>query len=107
MHAVNAPPHAEKVTLDFMERSAMKRVLHPPYSPDLTPPDFYLFGNIKQFLRGYEFADRETLLHAIDDILSGIEKVILEDVFLSWMERLCQCSSAAGEYVQCTTFLRA
>jgi hypothetical protein len=51
-------------------------------------------------LRGYEFADREALLYTIEDVLRGMEKVILEDVFLSWMERLCQCGSAAGEYVE-------
>jgi hypothetical protein len=39
-------------------------------------------------------------------VLRGIEKVILEDVFLSWMERLHQCSSAAGEYVEETKFVR-
>jgi hypothetical protein len=57
VHAGNARPHTVKVTLDFMERNAMKRASHPPYSPDLAPPDFYVFGPVKQLLRGYEFAD--------------------------------------------------
>jgi histone-lysine N-methyltransferase SETMAR len=74
MHADEAPPHTAKVTLDLMECNAMKRARHPPYSPDLVPSDFPLFGHIKQFLRGYEFADREGLLHAIENILGGIKK---------------------------------
>jgi hypothetical protein len=100
VHADNARPHTVKVTLNFMERNAMKRAPHPSYSPDLVPLDFYLFGHVKQLLRGHEFADRQALLHATEDILRGNEKVTLEDIFLSWMERLCQCDSAAGEYMK-------
>jgi hypothetical protein len=68
VHADNACPHTAKVTLDFLRRNAMKRAQHPPYSPDFAPSDFYLFGRVKQLLTGYEFADREALLHAIEDI---------------------------------------
>jgi Holliday junction resolvasome RuvABC endonuclease subunit len=64
------------------------------------PSDFYLFGHVKQLLRGYGFADREALVHAIQNILRGIEKVILENVSLNWMERLLQYGSATGEYVE-------
>jgi transposase len=100
VHAENARFHTVNATLDFLERNAMKRVPHLPYSPDLAPSDFYLFGHVKQLLRRYEFADREALLHVIENILKGIKTMILEDVFLSWVERLRQCGSAAGEYVE-------
>jgi hypothetical protein len=89
VHAHNARTHTGKVTLDFMERNAAKRAPHPPCSPDLAPSDFYLFGHVKQLL-----------------ILRVIEKMILEDVFLSEMERLRQCGIAAGEYVESTKLLR-
>jgi hypothetical protein len=52
----------------------MKRGPHPPYSPDLAPPDFYLFAHVEQLPKGSEFADREALLHGIEDILRDIEK---------------------------------
>ena len=29
----------------------------PPYSPDLAPSDFHLFGPMKDYLRGYQFTD--------------------------------------------------
>jgi hypothetical protein len=86
--------------LDFMERSAMKGGPHPPYSPDLAQLDFSRFGYVKQLLRGYEFGDREALLYAIEHILRGVEKLILEDAFLGWMERPRQSGSAAGEHVE-------
>jgi histone-lysine N-methyltransferase SETMAR len=31
--------------------------IYPPYSPDLAPSDFYLFGRLKSDLQGMRFAD--------------------------------------------------
>jgi hypothetical protein len=67
---------------------------------DAIPSDFYLFGYVKQFLSGYQFADQDSLLEAVSDILVGIEKVILERVFHNWIEGLCQCSATGGEYME-------
>jgi hypothetical protein len=60
----------------------MERVLYPPYSPDLTHCDFYLFGYVKESLTRKEIAHQEELLEAINSILENIEKMILEQVFL-------------------------
>jgi hypothetical protein len=32
--------------------------------------------------------------------LEGIEKVILERVFLAWMDRLAWCDAINGEYIE-------
>jgi hypothetical protein len=73
---------------------------HPPYSPDLTPSDFYLFDYIKQLLLGCEFTDRDPLLQAVSNILGGIEKATLEGVFCNWKETLHQSIATGGEYVE-------
>jgi hypothetical protein len=83
-----------------MERNSIQRAPHPACSPDLASSDFYLFGYVKQLLSGSQFADQDSLLQAVSDILVSIEKVTLESVFLNWMERLRQCSVADGEYVE-------
>jgi hypothetical protein len=80
-----------------MEQNSMQRAPHPAYSLDLAPSDFYLFGYVKQLLSGCQFADQESLLQAVSDILVGIEKLTLGSFFHNWMERLCQCSEAGGE----------
>jgi hypothetical protein len=87
------------MTPQFMEQNSMQRAPHPVCSPDLAPSDFYLFGDVKQLLSGYQFADQDPLLQAVSDILVGIEKVTLESLFHNWIERLCQCSATGGEYV--------
>jgi hypothetical protein len=44
LHAGNARPHTAKVLTDYITHNGMKRAPHPPYSPDLAPSDFILFG---------------------------------------------------------------
>ena len=49
-----------RVTVDDKARTLSLSVgkallLHPPYSPDLAPSDFHLFGLLKEFMRGTKF----------------------------------------------------
>jgi histone-lysine N-methyltransferase SETMAR len=100
VHADNTRPDTAKMTSQFMEQNSMPRAPYPAYSPDLAPSDFYLFGYVKQLLSGCQFADQDSLLQAVSDILAGIGKIILESVFHNWMERLCQCNETGGECVE-------
>jgi hypothetical protein len=59
----------------------MKSAPHPPYSPDLAPSDFYLFGYVKRCFVGVPFEDGDQLLAAVEGVLEGIEKVTLQAVF--------------------------
>jgi histone-lysine N-methyltransferase SETMAR len=38
---------------------------HPPYSPDLAPPDFHMFGRLKDTLRGRKFRDDTNTQNAV------------------------------------------
>jgi hypothetical protein len=42
----------------------MAVILHPPYSPDLAPCDFFLFPKIKLKLKGRRFDTVEEDIHA-------------------------------------------
>jgi histone-lysine N-methyltransferase SETMAR len=52
-----------------MGHNEMVIAAHPPYSPDLAPSDFYLFGHMKGLLRGEPFETGERLLSAVEGIL--------------------------------------
>jgi hypothetical protein len=52
----------------------MKSVPHPPYSPDLAPLDFYLFGDVKKCLAGLSFEDADQLLAAVESVPERSEK---------------------------------
>jgi hypothetical protein len=106
IRADNARLHGATMTEQFLEQNAMKRVLYRASSRDLAQPAFDLFCNVKQLLVGQEFPDGEALLRRINAILGGIEKVILENVSLEWLERLRRCVNTDGEYVDELNSLR-
>jgi hypothetical protein len=47
VHADNARPHTARFSVEFFEDHQMKTAPHPPYSLDIVPSDFYLFGYVK------------------------------------------------------------
>jgi hypothetical protein len=77
----------------------MKQATHHPYSPDLAPSDFLLFGYVKGKLMGYRAETAFELLVRIRVILGEIPRETLNAVFLEWMERLQNCVQVDGEYV--------
>ena len=44
----NARVHTCKVSMDSVERNGYELILHPAYSSDLAPSDFFLFPNLKK-----------------------------------------------------------
>jgi hypothetical protein len=68
-----SPYTAKKVT-EFLAGNGMKRVPHPPDSPDLAPCDFYLCGYIKGRPAGASFDEPDSRLQAIDVIFQSVEK---------------------------------
>jgi hypothetical protein len=49
-------------------------ILHAPYSPDLAPSDFYLFGYVKRCLASLSFEDADQFLASVECVPEGIEK---------------------------------
>jgi hypothetical protein len=74
--------------------------LHPPFSPDLAPSDFYLFGRVKTALMGVTFEDDNQLFQDVMDVLRRIPRNELEAVFDAWLVRLDACIQRAGDYVE-------
>jgi histone-lysine N-methyltransferase SETMAR len=56
----NACPYTAAHTAEMFQKLKFDAMAHPPYSPDLTPSDYNLFGTLKEALRGYRFtSDKE------------------------------------------------
>jgi hypothetical protein len=73
-------------------------VSHPLYSPDITPPDFWLFGHVKNSLAGRTFDKAEQLLEAITEFLDEIQPSKLEVVLSHWIERFRWVLENNGDY---------
>ena len=55
LHHDDAPAHASLLILSYLAKHQPSVVPHPPYTPDLTPADFFLFPKLKTTLKGRRF----------------------------------------------------
>jgi histone-lysine N-methyltransferase SETMAR len=99
-HFDKATPHTATVSLAFLDSHRMRRTLQPPFSPDLAPSDFYLFGKLKTTLMGSVFENEQELLDGIIKILDQITRDELESAFEKWVARLNICIHRGGDYVE-------
>jgi hypothetical protein len=88
-------PHERKVTPQFgnepicntrteigpLEQSEFKRMEHPAYRLDLAACDFFLFGYMKEQLKGRSFAEEEELLSVLSEPMSDIPRAMMLQVF--------------------------
>ncbi|KDR07625.1 Histone-lysine N-methyltransferase SETMAR, partial [Zootermopsis nevadensis] len=61
----NARPHTSPRTREEITKLGWTVLPHPPYSPDLAPSDFHLFGPLKDAIRGTRFEDDESVIQAV------------------------------------------
>ena len=69
----NASSHKCEVK-SFLASEKVKVLNHPPYSPDLSPCDFFLFPRLKKMLSGNKYTSRSSLGSAIYQCLQQISK---------------------------------
>ena len=99
IHVDNAPSHRAKITQTAIHDLGFTALPHPPYSPDLAPSDFYLFGYLKGAIRGKIFSSIEELQDDILAKISLISQKTLRKVYNEWISRLERCTCGGGEYV--------
>jgi transposase len=70
----NAPAHKAARVCQFLTPEYVTTRYHPPYSPDLSPPDCFLFPKLKMKLKGLHFADVAKIQEAVTDELKKFQK---------------------------------
>ncbi|GFO24201.1 transposase [Plakobranchus ocellatus] len=58
----NARPHTSRQTQDALRQLELTTLLHPAYSPDLAPSDYYLFPQLKKYLKGHHYDDDKEVI---------------------------------------------
>jgi hypothetical protein len=96
LHLDNTTPH--QATQDF-DRLGIARLPNPPYSQNLAPCDFWLFGTLKRKLEGSTFGDQIKVLLPVNTIFSKIPREEFISVFDEWKSRLHECIDRRGEYL--------
>ncbi|CAH1978130.1 unnamed protein product [Acanthoscelides obtectus] len=91
LHQDNASSHTAQKTRQYLTEETVELLDHPPYTPDLSPNDFFTFPKIKNRIRGQRFQLEE----AIDAFKNDRNKC-----FENWFEHMQMCINLRGEYFE-------
>ncbi|KAJ4450592.1 hypothetical protein ANN_02017 [Periplaneta americana] len=79
----NAPAHRAIIVKNFLARHNITALDHPPYSPDLSPPDYFLFPRLKSHLKGRRFNAEEVIANATRAL-----RRVSQNGFQAWFQEL-------------------
>ncbi|CAH1969153.1 unnamed protein product [Acanthoscelides obtectus] len=92
LHQDNASSHRAQKTRQYLTEENVELLDHPPYSPGLSPNDFFTFPKIKNRLRDQRLQSPE---EAVDAFKNAWNKC-----FENWFERMQMCINLRGEYFE-------
>ena len=79
----NAPAHKSAMVQEYLKESGLDVLDHPPYWPDLSPCDLWLFPRLKEMLAGHHFDSHCGIGSAVYQCLQHIPK---EDYWAAFLE---------------------
>ncbi|KAJ4434269.1 hypothetical protein ANN_22821 [Periplaneta americana] len=96
----NAPAHRSILVQEELVRQQVAVLPHPPYSPDLSPCDFFLFPLMKSILRGRNFYAAEKVMTATREAVRHLPANIFQRCFQQLHQRWQTCIAANGDYIE-------
>ena len=97
LHVDNARVHTSLKATEFLEGLPFIKFPHPPYSPDIAPCDFFLFGYLKRKL-AMDGVHASDITNVVRKYLVEIDSEVYLHVFDHWHDRLKWVASHGGEY---------
>lgn len=106
-----ASPHIEKSVMNLLKQTFAERLisrnapfLWPPRSPDLTPPDFYLWGYLKSVVYQNNPQNLNDLKQEIEAAVKSIQRNTLTAVFNGFVRRCRECVQLKGRHLDSVIF---
>lgn len=100
LHHDNAPAHRSQLVREFLAKHQIPQVLQPPYSPDLSPCDLFLFPKIKSALKGKRFEDIPAIKGNTTEQLKLVPKALFHKCFQQWQQHWEKCIRSEGDYFE-------
>ena len=91
----NAPVHNSILVTDYLTKMNIKTVPQPPYSPDLTPCDFWFFSKLK----GCRYERIEDMKEAVT-VLDTLLQKDFHGSFQKLLEQYNKCIASGGDYFE-------
>jgi len=96
----NARPHTACSTVATIQDLPFECLPHPPYSPDLTPSDFHVFGPLQEAMGGKSFRSDEEVQQAVYEWLHSQPKDFFSRGIHALPKRWNTCMERNGDYVE-------
>jgi len=75
-------------------------VPQPPYSPDLSPCDFFLFPKLKFHLKGRHLGNVDNIQKVVTDQLRALPHDDFQHCYREWEQRLRRSVASEGKYFE-------
>ena len=99
LHHDNTPCHTAVSINEFLAEKSIPVVPQPPYLPDLSRCDFFLFPLLKNHLKGGHFVTLDNIQKSVTDELEGIPAEAFQHCYEQWKQYHHRCVAAQGNYV--------
>ena len=96
----DTPAHKSATVQEYLNKSGLDVLDHPPYSPNLSPCDFWLFPILKEMLAGHRFESRCGIGSEVYLYLQHIPKEDYQTEFRKWVDRCKMCVEADRAYFE-------
>jgi histone-lysine N-methyltransferase SETMAR len=80
------------------DQGSIQRAPNTPYSPDISPCGFWLFGTLKHQMKDRDFQSQQEILQAITKRWDDLTFAEVQSVFWECTERLTWVAGNNGEY---------
>ena len=97
---LNAPAYSAAIIRQFLTQKQVATLNHPPYSPDLSLPDYFLFPKVKLQLKGARFDTIEGIQKAVTDQLNKISAEDFSNAMKKLETHANLCVTANGSYFE-------
>ena len=96
----NARPHTSRQTQDALRQMELPILPHPAYSRDLAPSDYYLFPQLKKYLKGHHYDNDEEVIADVRRWCRGQSPEFFADGMRQLVKRWRLCVDRDGDYVE-------
>ena len=96
----NARPHTSRQTQDALRQLELTTLPHPAYSPDLAPSDYYLFPQLKKYLKGHHYDNDEEVIADVRRWCRGQPSEFFADGVSQLVKRWRRCVDRDGDYIE-------
>ncbi len=88
------------VVSNWLVKNGTAQMLHSPYSPDMSPCDFWAFPKVKKMLKNVHWGSVEEIERVTMQALKALTQGEFEDCLQQWEGRWSKCLSMGRNYFE-------